>query len=286
MPSNVQLPSSSSPSSSSNIRKYFKKASKAAMKSHRVQLPKYDLPIRLRPWFLLFTFIIMIMLAFLGFTNFSHSLPLNDKFLHFTCFCVATGVFYFIFDVEEDARRIWFWRHSGLIFTAVICFFFGGLVSEIVQSMLPYKEFDFGDVVANVLGSTIGLYTSYHIEKHYRARREIARLYRPLDTEETSDVEDYSDDESGPSGTQLLPLYNSQAAQGPTKAAPFSSNKSKAYKAGRLGDVWDEREELFGIGDDSDPEDESITPRPSQHGNGNESSRQGPPPPKITITRS
>jgi hypothetical protein len=43
----------------------------------------------------------MLMLAMLGFTNFSRSLPLNDKLLHFMCFCLATGVFYFIFDVEE-----------------------------------------------------------------------------------------------------------------------------------------------------------------------------------------
>lgn len=45
----------------------------------------------------------MLFLAFLGFTNVTHSFPLNDKFLHFTCFCIATAVFYFIFDVEECA---------------------------------------------------------------------------------------------------------------------------------------------------------------------------------------
>lgn len=50
---------------------------------------------------MVFTFGIMLILAFLGFTNFSRSLPLNDKLLHFICFCLATGVFYFIFDVEE-----------------------------------------------------------------------------------------------------------------------------------------------------------------------------------------
>lgn len=48
----------------------------------------------------------MLLLAFLGLSDFSHSLPLNDRFLHITCFCVATGVFYFIFDVEEYAFRI------------------------------------------------------------------------------------------------------------------------------------------------------------------------------------
>jgi len=52
-----------------------------------------------------FTFIVMLVLALLGFTNFSHSLPLNDKFLHFMCLGIATGVFYFIFDVEECASH-------------------------------------------------------------------------------------------------------------------------------------------------------------------------------------
>ncbi|KAG0708367.1 hypothetical protein DFH29DRAFT_795330 [Suillus ampliporus] len=259
-------PNSSSPSKP--MRKHLKKISKAIMKSHRVQLPKYDLPIQLRPWFLVFTCTIMVILAFLGFTNFSHSLPLNDKFLHFTCLCIATGVFYFIFDVEEEARRIWFWRHSGLIFTAVVCFFFGGFVSEIVQSMLPSKEFQSGDVVANWLGSTVGLYLAYYIEKYYRSRREIARLYRPLQTDEMSDTEDAEDDE-GTSGTQLLPLYSQ----------PSAPSKSKPTKATRLSDVWDEREDLFGVGDDSDEEDGTDTPRPL-------SQDVPPPPPKIIITNS
>lgn len=43
----------------------------------------------------------MLILAFLGFTNFSHGLPINDKLLHFFCLMLATGIFYFIFDVEE-----------------------------------------------------------------------------------------------------------------------------------------------------------------------------------------
>jgi hypothetical protein len=43
----------------------------------------------------------MLSLAFLGFTNFTHAIPLNDKLLHFFCLGIATGVFYFIFDVEE-----------------------------------------------------------------------------------------------------------------------------------------------------------------------------------------
>lgn len=41
---------------------------------------------------------------------------------------------------NRDARRIWFWRHSPLILTGLICFFFGGIVSEIVQSLLPVRR--------------------------------------------------------------------------------------------------------------------------------------------------
>ncbi|KAJ7709841.1 hypothetical protein B0H17DRAFT_1029441 [Mycena rosella] len=254
-------------------RRLLLKSFKTVMKSYRVRIPKYEhLPIRLRPWFLIFTCVVMMLLAFLGFTNFSRSLPINDKALHFLCFGIATGVFYFIFDVEEDARRIWFWRHSALIFTGFVCFFCGGILSEFVQSMLPYKEFQFGDVVANLLGSSIGLFASYHMERYYRKRREIARLYQPLDSGSMSDLEDEDD-----AGTQLLPTHYSAAA------APKGGPKSA-----RITDVWDEREELFGIGGDSDDED-AATPRgrmagpppPSQPNTPN-----GQPVPKIFVTPS
>jgi len=100
------------------VRRLTSKVGKSIMKSHHLRIPKYEMPLRFRPvitrilphisvcsswlqWFLIFTSFIMVVLAFLGFTNFSRSLPLNDKLLHFLCFCIATGVFYFIIDVEE-----------------------------------------------------------------------------------------------------------------------------------------------------------------------------------------
>ena len=97
----------------------------------------------------------------------------------------------------RDARRIWFWRYFPVIFTGFVCFLAGGIISEIVQSMLPVcvvcsafgppyltrapqsKEFQIGDVVANLLGSSVGLYISYHLEKYYRHRREVRD--RPFD---------------------------------------------------------------------------------------------------------
>lgn len=105
-------------------------------------------------WFVVFTFVVMLILGFLGFTNFHERLLINDKALRFLCFALTTGVFYWIVDVEEyeilpcvyqnhidllnrDARRIWFWRYASLVLTGFFCFFCGGIVSEIVQSFLP-----------------------------------------------------------------------------------------------------------------------------------------------------
>ncbi|CAA7261737.1 unnamed protein product [Cyclocybe aegerita] len=181
----------------------------------------------------------MIILAFLGFTNFSRALPLNDKLLHFICFCIATAVFYFIIDVEESARRVWFWRHSGIIFTIFTCVFCGGVLSEFVQAALPYKEFQFGDIVANILGSIVGLCAAFYLERYYRHRREIARLYRPL----SATASEFSEDEDEESGTQLLPTHSNKLS------VPKGSVKKP-----RLADVWDDREELFGVGEDSDDE--------------------------------
>ncbi|KAF8813849.1 hypothetical protein BYT27DRAFT_7220196 [Phlegmacium glaucopus] len=250
------------------VRRLTSRAAKSIMKSHHFRIPKYDMPIRLRPWFLLFTCFIMVVLAFLGFTNFSRSLPLNDKLLHFLCFCIATGVFYFIIDVEESVRRIWFWRHSSLIFTGFTCFFCGGILSEFVQAALPYKHFDWGDVMANLLGSSLGLYVAYHLERYYRHRREIARLYQPL-TGSISDFEEEDEDEDLSMGTQLLPTHRGHNHL----ASPMPLKKA------RLADVWDEQDEVFDIGADSDDEHDATAsvsrPQPAQ-----------PDPPRIVISHS
>ncbi|EJD03346.1 uncharacterized protein FOMMEDRAFT_20460 [Fomitiporia mediterranea MF3/22] len=263
-------------------RKTWRRAFKAVMRSYKFKLPNYDLPLRLRPWFIIFTAIVMFMLAFLSFTNFAQSLPLNNKILHLVCLCLATTVFYFIFDVEEDARRIWIWRHAPLILTAVICFFFGGIVSEIIQSLLPYQEFDMGDIAANLLGSAIGLWTAYYLEKYYRHRREIARLYRPvaLDADDASLTE--SEDEDNTLGTMLLPTHHDR------RGTSLPSTPAKGDRI-RIGDVWDEREELFGIGD-SDSEDENhrgaAASRPPPARSSGASTPQQTAGPKIIVTSS
>ncbi|CAK5277675.1 unnamed protein product [Mycena citricolor] len=222
---------------------------KTVMKSHRVRIPKYEhLPLRLRLWFIIFTVLIMFVLAFLGFTNFSRALPLNDKALHFLCLGLATFVFYFIFDVEEDSRRIWFWRNSGLMLTGFFCFFCGGILSEFVQSMLP-------SLPANdrLLSSNLATWWQISLAQQSDCLvriisnditesgvKFIARLYQPLDAGSQSDLED--DDEVG---LQLLPTHNE----------PMHP-KNKASR--NTNNIWDAREELFDIGADSDEEDSAT----------------------------
>jgi hypothetical protein len=223
------------------------------MKSTKFKIPgKYDMPIRVRLWFILFTCVIMIILALLGFTNSSKAwIPLNHKVLRFTCFTLATGVMYFVVDVDEDARRVWYWRNCSLLFVLFVCFFCGGIVSEFVQAMLiTTKEFKMGDIIANLLGSTVGLAISYHLEKYYRHRREIARLYRPVAPESPGSDSEESTDEDEVNATQLLPVHYSRS-HGNTSHRPGTLPQSDRA----LKNVWDEREELFGIGDSEDESD-------------------------------
>lgn len=55
---------------------------------------------------------------------------------------------------------------------------------------IKYKTFQWGDVLANFVGSGLGLFLSYHAERKYRTRREIERLYEPLDQELFGDHDD------------------------------------------------------------------------------------------------
>ncbi len=100
------------------------------------------------------------------------------------------------------------------------------------------------------------------------------RLYRPLNASNSS--LNLPSDEEDESGTQLLPLYNKPETP---PSALFMQNKTKKGK-GRarsgslaLADVWDEREELFGVGDDDDDDDEEG----SSEGEGEERTASAPP---------
>ena len=102
-----------------------------------------------------------------------------------------------------------------------------------------------------------------------------------MDPDELSES-DLDEDEA--SGTMLLPTHHDRSTQGPGKgkAAVFSRDEGRI----RLEDVWDEREEIFGIGDESDGEGDQTQKAhggPSPRGDNTPSSPAGP---RIVVTSS
>ncbi|KDN50816.1 hypothetical protein K437DRAFT_254985 [Tilletiaria anomala UBC 951] len=196
------------------------------LRSVRIKLSADEasiLPLRLRPAFIVLNVLDLVLLGFLGFhPNARDYVAINDKILHFLCFFIATALFYCIFDVDDSARRYWFWRHASLYLTFVTCFVVGCIGSEIVQSLLPYKIFQWGDVIANLCGSALGLLVSYHAEARYRVRREIERLYQPLD------AEDYGDEDEDDFGADLESgrASDPRGQPGDPALAPVSASES------------------------------------------------------------
>lgn len=214
--------------------------------------------------------------------------------------------------LTREYRRIWFWRHSPLMFTVFVCLFLGGIVSEFVQSLLPVRPLFFLLIfnshasfsVSTRLSNSVTLSCVLHLMTlcvadatregksprvwnrfihcllprkvlppeaggmstlsplwkevtSLRYTSQIMRLYRPLSASNSS--LNLPSDEEDESGTQLLPLYNKPDTP---PSALFPHNKAKKGK-GRarsgslaLADVWDEREELFGVGDVDDDDEE------------------------------
>jgi hypothetical protein len=99
-------------------------------------------------------------------------------------------------------------------------------------------------------------------------------LYRPLSGSNSSLA--LESDEEDESGTQLLPLYNKPETP-PSAQFPQNNNKKGKGRARpsslALADVWDEREELFGVGDADDDEEEDM--------NGDEGEERTVPPPPV-----
>lgn len=205
------------------------------------------LPLRIRPAFVLLNILDLIFLGILGFHPRGQTwIRINDKILHFICFFLATAMFYMIWDVDEPARASRIWRNASLLLTAITCFLVGGIGSEIVQSLLPYKVFQWGDIVANLLGSSLGLFFSFHLEKRYRARRELERLYAPLDIEDYGDFEEDLDEE------ELEDVTTSGAARGGLRSSlkqdSGASKGGAAKKKARFdhSNIWDDSVDGFG----------------------------------------
>ena len=100
------------------------------------------------------------------------------------------------------------------------------------------------------MGSSVGLFFSYHAERRYRTRREIERLYEPLDQELYGDEEEDEEDSELGGGTANV-WKSSAASRGP-------EGQGKKVRFGQA-DVVDaesaghnRKDDLFRIDDDEE----------------------------------
>ncbi|KAK1783290.1 hypothetical protein QBC45DRAFT_127668 [Copromyces sp. CBS 386.78] len=115
---------------------------------------------------------------------------LNDKTLHFTVFFLLTTTFYWILDTTR--RRI-------LHLTLSICTLGMGVGSEFVQAAIPDngREFDPYDILANLVGSLLGVGLCAWYHKRMLERKRV-RKYTAVPTgEELVDGEGELDLELG-----------------------------------------------------------------------------------------
>lgn len=169
----------------------------------------------------------------------------------------------------------------ALLLTWIVCFAAGGLGSEIVQSLLPYKTFQWLDVLANFAGSALGLFFSYHAEKRYRTRREIERLYEPLDQEVYGDDDDedgeghYGDTAFGLAGDGERDPWSAvdEDGFGGIGRRPTSTQKSRGADERRVRFGEDQ---VWGSGEQREDSAADTSDRQSQAQRGNAPSSQSP----------
>ncbi|KAJ0163498.1 Uncharacterized protein CTA2_2893 [Colletotrichum tanaceti] len=126
-------------------------------------------------------FAILLITGYAGLTSLQLGQYVNDKVLHFGTFFVLTTVFYWILDTN---------RRRTLNLTLTVCTFVLGVGSEFLQGFLPNgREFDFYDIVANIVGSLAGLGLCSWYHKRMLERRRRTKAYQAVPGEDDEDVE-------------------------------------------------------------------------------------------------
>ncbi|KAL8283191.1 hypothetical protein RQP46_005969 [Phenoliferia psychrophenolica] len=261
----IRLPSSSSSESPLRLRRLASqlasaRSAKALGKAlgGRVRLGQ-GLPLRVRPAFIVLTALSLFLLGALGFHPTlakkisPDAIPFSDKILHFFCFGFASAEFYAIWSVDEAARAL-HWRYFPEGLSVIVCGLIGSIGSEFVQGLLPYKTFQWGDVFANIFGTALGISIARTWTRALAREREVRRLYQPvnlatvdeLSDSDNSDAEDREMEEGG--------ARTPDEATTPASAKMFDDGSGGGLrKMARIeANVWDESDEIFGLGDDED----------------------------------
>jgi len=135
-------------------------------------------------------FLLLLLIAgYAGLSKLALDVYVNDKVLHMVTFFFLTIVFYWIVDTN---------RRRTLNMTLVVCTLILGIGSEFVQSFLPNdRDFDMYDIVANVVGSLLGLGLCSLYHKRMLERRRQRKTYTTVPGEDDADVELGEGQESG-----------------------------------------------------------------------------------------
>ncbi|WOO79485.1 putative protein [Vanrija pseudolonga] len=240
MPSLPSYSLPSYPSPHAAVLSAFEKVEEFLLRSYPVK----DVPLRLRPAMVFVVAAWLLLLGVLGFAPLP-TLPINDKALHFFGLGFATFLIYFVLEVPEGPhRRIWYIRRAPLILTLFCGFFVGGIISEIVQSMLPWKTFQLGDIAANLLGSTAFLYLAHLLDKRNRRRAELAQLYQPLSASASASYRDAQ------GRTHAFAPAAAGAAAGAGIALTDADVEAAHEYEHRTSNVWDDEVDDAELGND------------------------------------
>lgn len=129
-------------------------------------------------------FLLLLLAGYAGLTTLQLDLYINDKLLHALTFFLLTVVFYWIVDTN---------RRRTLHFTLVVCTLCLGVGSEFLQGFLPNgRDFDFYDIVANLIGSLAGLGLCSWYHKRMLERKRMRKSYTAVPGE--GDEEDVEQD--------------------------------------------------------------------------------------------
>ncbi|KAJ3498099.1 hypothetical protein NLG97_g1387 [Lecanicillium saksenae] len=125
--------------------------------------------------------LLLLLAAYAGLTKLQLSHLINDKLLHFITFFLLTVVFYWVVDTN---------RRRTINMTLIICTLILGVGSEFLQSFLPNdRDFDMYDIVANIVGSLLGLGLCSWYHRRMLERRRQMKTYNAVPGEDTEDLE-------------------------------------------------------------------------------------------------
>lgn len=143
--------------------------------------------------------LLLLLAAYAGLSKIQLGHLINDKLLHFLTFFLLTVVFYWVVDTN---------RRRTINMTLIICTLILGVGSEFLQSFLPNdRDFDLYDIVANIVGSLLGLGLCSWYHRRMLERRRQRKTYNAVPGEDEEDLELGAGHETGvvdASGSQTL----------------------------------------------------------------------------------